>query len=98
MVSQRCTIFKWQAYASANGALPGSETAGYYYLTKDFALKESKVSVVSCLDLNGKTVTASHNSFNIIINNANANYSIADSKNGQGIKLPQNFTHAGYGS
>ena len=90
---------KWQAYADASGKMPGYNASGYYYLTKNITLTQgTELSTTACLDLNGKTITASPNSFNIIINSANTNYSIADSKNGEGIKLPQNFTHAGYGS
>jgi len=86
----------WKPY-TADGKMPSE--AGYFYLTKDITLTQgTELASVTCLDLNGKTITASKNTFNIIINHADTNYSIADSKNGAGIKLPADFSHAGFGS
>ena len=85
---------KWQAHTAASGELPGASKVGYYYLTKDYALSRSDLQVVSYLDLNGKTVTAT-NGWNIRIESENANYAITDSKGNGKIQLPEGHTFGG---
>ena len=90
---------KWEAHSAASGALPGATKAGYYYLTQNYNLTRSDLTVVSYLDLNGKTVTGA-NDWNIRIESADANYAITDSKGNGTIKLPEghDFSKGAFGS
>lgn len=89
----------WLAYTTSNGQMPCEEGL-YYYLAQDITLtQQTDISTTSCLDLNGKTITASTATRNIMIK-TDANYSITDSKQGQGmIRFPESETiYGAYGT
>jgi len=87
----------WQAHIATSGTAPGTSESGYYYLTNDFTMERSDVTAQSCLDLNGKTITATCSTLNFYIT-ANADYSICDSKNGPGIIFPEKpITYSSWG-
>ena len=94
---EKVHAINWKAYTAKTGPMPGKDESGYYYLTNHLTLNQrTDIATTTYLDLNGKTITAA-DSFNIVINSADAKYSIADSKNGQGIKMPAKVEHTGYG-
>ena len=83
----------WQAYDGASGKMPGYDQSGNYYLANSFTLTaQTDITQTSHLDLNGKTVTGTTGR-NLHIKAADIEYSIADSKTGGKMQLPEGYSY-----